>query len=100
MEQTNVSQSKEYHTAEQRLPVTTHRVRIRYLQGMSSDKRLVWGQKLPGTTLDSDITLDSADEMDGNSRARILEIRSVIDEDARKRTMIMFCDEIGVKSGG
>lgn len=64
----NVTQTKEQNVAEQRKPVQTHKVRIRYNPTMTPDKRLKWG-------------------------SRILEPRSVIDEDGRRRNMLLFCDE-------
>jgi len=64
----NVTQTKEANVAEQKKPVQTHKVRIRYNPIMTPDKRLKWGN-------------------------RILEPRSAIDEDGTTTTMLLFCDE-------
>lgn len=68
------TQTKEAFTAEQMVPVMTYRVRIRYNPIMTLDKRLKWGN-------------------------RILEPRSVINEDGRGEFMLMFCDEVLLEDG-
>ncbi|WP_134705096.1 head-tail adaptor protein [Ammoniphilus sp. YIM 78166] len=95
----NVTQTKEANIGEQKKPVQTHRVRIRYFnglspdKGMTPDKRLLWIQHYAGPTLSSDSVLDEDYVLQGTPFARILEPRSVIDEDGRRRYMLLFCDE-------